>query len=103
MFKSYRYAISNFCAESFSPIQRKTTVINFEEQLRGRLARISEIKDRENQSAVYQLLTDTILVLSDFDVLQYAAQAHEICQSLIAKRNEFFLCTLFKKYLGILK
>jgi len=67
-------------------IQLKTTVINVEEQLRGRLAQISEIKDGENQSAVYQLLTDTILMLSDFDVLQYDAKAREIYQSLKAER-----------------
>jgi len=32
-----------------------TTVINVEEQLRGRLAQISEIKDGENKSVAYQL------------------------------------------------
>lgn len=67
-------------------IQLNTTVINVEEQLRGRLAQISEIKDGENQSAAYQLLTDTILMLSDFDVLQYDAQARKIYQSLKAQR-----------------
>lgn len=67
-------------------IPLKTTVINVEEQLRGRLAQISEIKDGHNQSAAYQLLTDTILMLSEFDVLQYDAQAREIYQSLKAQR-----------------
>lgn len=67
-------------------IPLKTTVINVEEQLRGRLAQVSEIKDGDNQSAAYQLLTDTILMLSEFDVLQYDAQAREIYQSLKAQR-----------------
>lgn len=63
-----------------------TTVINVEEQLRGRLAQISEIKDGENKSAAYQLLTDTILMLSEFDVLQYDAKAREVYQSLKMQR-----------------
>jgi tRNA(fMet)-specific endonuclease VapC len=67
-------------------IQLKTTVINVEEQLRGRLAQISEIKEGENQSTAYQRLTDTILMLSEFDFLQYDAKAREIYQSLKAQR-----------------
>lgn len=67
-------------------IQLKTTIINVEEQLRGRLAQISEIKDGENQSIAYQLLTDTILMLSEFDVLQYDAKSREIYQSIRAQR-----------------
>ncbi len=63
-----------------------TTVINVEEQLRGRLAQISEIKDGENKSVAYQLLTDTILMLSEFDVLQYDFKAREVYQSLKVQR-----------------
>jgi tRNA(fMet)-specific endonuclease VapC len=63
-----------------------TTVINVEEQLRGRLAQISEIKDGENKSIAYQLLTDTILMLSEFDILQYDAKAREVYQSLKMQR-----------------
>lgn len=69
-----------------SEIQLLTTVINVEEQLRGRLAQVSEIKDGENQSTAYQLLTDTILMLSEFDVLQYDAKAREIYQLLKTQR-----------------
>lgn len=88
-------------------IQLNTTVINVEEQLRGRLAQISEIKDGENQSAAYQLLTDTILMLSDFDVLQYDAKAREIYQSLKAQRirvgtQDMRIASIVIAYNGIL-
>jgi tRNA(fMet)-specific endonuclease VapC len=62
------------------------TVINVEEQLRGRLAQISEIKEEENKPSAYQLLTNTILLLSEFDVLQYDDEAREIYQSLKLQR-----------------
>jgi len=88
-------------------IRLKTTVINVEEQLRGRLAQISEIKDGENQSAAYQLLSDTILMLSDFDVLQYNAKAREIYQSLKAQRirigtQDMRIASIVIAYNGIL-
>ena len=69
-----------------SQIQLTTTAINVEEQLRGRLAQIAEIRDGENQSSAYQRLTDTILMLSEFHILQYDAKAREIYQSLKAQR-----------------
>ncbi|WP_434684154.1 type II toxin-antitoxin system VapC family toxin [Pseudanabaena minima] len=88
-------------------IQLHTTVINVEEQLRGRLAQISEIKDGENQSAAYRLLSDTILMLSDFDVLQYNAKAREIYQSLKAQRirvgtQDMRIASIVIAYNGIL-
>jgi tRNA(fMet)-specific endonuclease VapC len=67
-------------------IQLATTAINVEEQLRGRLAQIAEIKDGENQSIAYKHLTDTMLMLSEFDILPYDAKAREIYQSLKAQR-----------------
>jgi tRNA(fMet)-specific endonuclease VapC len=98
------YLISRLQA---TQIQLKTTVINVEEQLRGRLAQISEIKDGENQSGAYQLLTDTILMLSEFDVLQYDAKAREIYQSLQAKRirvgtQDMRIASIVIAYNGIL-
>ena len=98
------YLISRLQA---TQIQLKTTVINVEEQLRGRLAQISEIKDGENQSGAYQLLTDTILMLSEFDVLQYDAKAREIYQSLKAKRirvgtQDMRIASIVIAYNGIL-
>ncbi|MFM7887547.1 MAG: type II toxin-antitoxin system VapC family toxin [Pseudanabaena sp.] len=63
-----------------------TTVISVEEQLRGRLAQISELKDGESKSSAYQLLTNTVLLLSEFDVLQYDAKAREVYQFLKLQR-----------------
>jgi len=63
-----------------------TTVISVEEQLRGCLAQISEIKDGESKSSAYQLLTNTVLLLSEFDILQYDAKAREVYQSLKLQR-----------------
>ncbi len=69
-----------------STLKLTTTVINVEEQLRGRLAQISEIKDGENKSVAYQLLTDTILMLSEFDIVQYEGKARKVYQSLKEQR-----------------
>ena len=90
-----------------SEIQLLTTVINVEEQLRGRLAQVSEIKDGENQSTAYQLLTDTILMLSEFDVLQYDAKAREIYQLLKTQRirvgtQDMRIASIVIAYNGIL-
>ena len=90
-----------------SEIQLVTTVINVEEQLRGRLAQVSEIKDGENQSTAYQLLTDTILILSEFDVLQYDAKAREIYQLLKTQRirvgtQDMRIASIVIAYNGIL-
>ena len=90
-----------------SEIRLTTTVINVEEQLRGRLAQVSEIKDGENQSTAYQLLTDTILMLSEFDVLQYDAKAREIYQLLKTQRirvgtQDMRIASIVIAYNGIL-
>jgi tRNA(fMet)-specific endonuclease VapC len=63
-----------------------TTAINAEEQLRGRLAQISEAKDEAKQAVAYQWLTETITFLSTFQILQYTAQAQAIYQILKANR-----------------
>jgi tRNA(fMet)-specific endonuclease VapC len=68
-----------------SQTQLTTTVINLEEQLKGRLAQVAEIKEGENQSIAYHRLTDTILMLSEFDILQYDSKAREIYQYLKAQ------------------
>ena len=90
-----------------SEIRLTTTVINVEEQLRGRLAQVSEIKDGENQSNAYQLLTDTILMLSEFDVLQYDAKARVIYQLLKMQRirvgtQDMRIASIVIAYNGIL-
>jgi len=90
-----------------SQTQLTTTVINLEEQLRGRLAQVAEIKEGENQSIVYQLLTDTILMLSEFDILQYDSKAREIYQYLKAQRirvgtQDLRIASIVIAYNGIL-
>jgi tRNA(fMet)-specific endonuclease VapC len=63
-----------------------TTVVNAEEQLRGRLAQISEAKDEDKQAIAYQWLTETMTFLSAFQVLQYTTQAQAIYQTLRTNR-----------------
>ena len=63
-----------------SQTQLTTTAINVEEQLRGRLAQVSESKNRNNPSNAYQLLTETVLLLSEFNILQYDAKSYRIYQ-----------------------
>ena len=52
-------------------VQLTTTAINVEEQLRGRLAQVAEAKNTNNLSNAYQRLTETVLLLSEFNILQY--------------------------------
>lgn len=63
-----------------------TTVINAEEQLRGRLAQITEAREDAKREVAYQWLTKTITFLSAFQMLQYDTQAQEIYQSLKEQR-----------------
>jgi tRNA(fMet)-specific endonuclease VapC len=58
----------------------KTTVITLEEQLRGRLAQISEAKDESKKAIAYQWLTTTILLLSEFEIVQYDEKAQAVYQ-----------------------
>jgi tRNA(fMet)-specific endonuclease VapC len=63
-----------------------TTVINAEEQLRGRLAQVAEAKDESSQTTAYQWLTRTIGFLSAFQILQYDAQAQLIYKTFKAQK-----------------
>lgn len=63
-----------------------TTAINVEEQLRGRLAQIAEARDGRTKSLTYKLLVDTVMLLSEFTVLQYDEKSDDIYQSLKAQR-----------------
>jgi tRNA(fMet)-specific endonuclease VapC len=67
-------------------VQLTTTAINVEEQLRGRLAQIAEAKDGRTKSIAYRFLVDTVMLLSEFTVLQYDAKSDDIYQSLKAQR-----------------
>lgn len=67
-------------------VQLTTTAINVEEQLRGRLAQVAEAKDGRSKSIAYRYLVDTVMLLSEFTVLQYDAKSDNIYQSLKAQR-----------------
>ena len=56
-------------------VQLTTTAITVEEQLRGRLAQVAEAKDGGKQSLAYQRLVETVMLLSEFHVLQYYEKA----------------------------
>jgi tRNA(fMet)-specific endonuclease VapC len=67
-------------------IQLTTTVINIEEQLRGRLAQVAEAKDGFVQSNAYQRLVETVMLLSEFNILQYDEKSQEIYQDFRNQR-----------------
>ncbi len=63
-----------------------TTAINVEEQLRGRLAQIAEAKDSTVLAGAYQRLVETVLMLSEFNILAYNAKSQEIYQQMKTQR-----------------
>jgi tRNA(fMet)-specific endonuclease VapC len=65
--------------EAQSPL--KTTAINLEE-LRGRLAQVAQARDDASKSIAYSWLTETVTLLSEFQILQYDQKAQEIYQTL---------------------
>lgn len=67
-------------------IQLTTTAINVEEQLRGRLAQVAEAKEGVVQSNAYQRLVETVMLLSEFHVLQYDQKSQEIYQNFRKQR-----------------
>jgi tRNA(fMet)-specific endonuclease VapC len=67
-------------------VQLTTTAINVEEQFRGRLAQIADAKDGTTQSIAYQRLVETVLLLSEFNVLQYDAKSQQVFQALKTQR-----------------
>ncbi|BAY74006.1 hypothetical protein NIES25_04140 [Nostoc linckia NIES-25] len=62
-------------------VQLTTTAINVEEQLRGRLAQVAEAKDGVLQSNAYQRLIETVMLLSEFNILQYDEKSQDIYQN----------------------
>lgn len=66
--------------------QLATTAINVEEQLRGRLAQIAEADNDAKQSMGYQRLVETVMLLSEFQILPYDQQAQVIYRALKAQR-----------------
>lgn len=66
--------------------QLSTTAINVEEQLRGRLAQVAEARGGVALASAYQRLVETVLMLSEFNMLEYNARSHEVYQELKAQR-----------------
>ncbi|MEC4818879.1 MAG: type II toxin-antitoxin system VapC family toxin [Scytonema sp. PMC 1069.18] len=84
-----------------------TTAINVEEQLRGRLAQVAETKDGIAKSIAYQRLVETVMLLSEFNILQYDAKSYEIYQSLKTQRirvgtQDLRIASIAISYNGIL-
>ena len=63
-----------------------TTAINIEEQLRGRLAQVAEAKDGIVLSNAYRWLSETVQMISVFEVLQFTEAAQSIYQDLKSQR-----------------
>lgn len=54
---------------SVANVQLTTTAINVEEQVKGRLAQIAEAQDGTKKSIAYQRLVETVMLLSEFNIL----------------------------------
>ncbi|OYD97603.1 nucleic acid-binding protein [Nostoc sp. 'Peltigera membranacea cyanobiont' 210A] len=67
-------------------IQLTTTAINVEEQLRGPLAQVAEAKEGVLQSNTYQRLVETVMLLSEFNILHYDEKSQEIYQKFRNQR-----------------
>jgi tRNA(fMet)-specific endonuclease VapC len=63
-----------------------TTAINVEEQVRGRLAQISEAKDGDALANAYRWLSETVKLLSEFEILQFTVEAQSIYRELKSQR-----------------
>ena len=63
-----------------------TTVINVEEQLRGRLAQIAAAKDETILANAYSLLSETVTLLSEFEALPFTKESQIIYRDLKAQR-----------------
>ena len=71
----------------FSAGKVKTTIVSFEEQLRGRLAVISRARNRPSEVAAYKHLQILLRFFSEIPVLDYTEDAmarfHELRQSRV--------------------
>lgn len=81
--RNHLVLIERLKAES---IQLTTTAINVEEQLRGRLAQVAEAKVGVSLSNAYRWLSETVKLLSDFEVLQFTEEAQLLYQEFKAQR-----------------
>ncbi len=90
-----------------SQVQLTTTAINIEEQLKGRLAQVAEAKNGATQSRAYQRLVETVMLLSEFQILQYDEKSRDIYQVLKAQRirvgtQDLRIASITLAYNGIL-
>jgi tRNA(fMet)-specific endonuclease VapC len=67
-------------------VDLKTTAINVEEQLRGRLAQVAEAKSGISLTNAYRWLSETVKLLADFEVLQFTEEAQLIYQDFKSRR-----------------
>lgn len=67
-------------------VKLTTSAINIEEQLRGRLAQVAEAKEGILQSNAYQRLIETVMLLSEFNILQYDEKSQDIYQNFRNQR-----------------
>ncbi|MBW4643029.1 MAG: type II toxin-antitoxin system VapC family toxin [Goleter apudmare HA4340-LM2] len=84
-----------------------TTAINVEEQLRGRLAQVAEAKDGNTLSSAYQRLVETVMLLSEFQILEYDETSRDIYQTLKKQRirvgtQDLRIASITLAYNGIL-
>ena len=86
-----------------------TTAINIEEQVKGRLAQVAEAKTKDGGALInaYQRLVETMMLLSEFQVLQYNQNACAIYQSLKGQRirigtQDLRIASITLAYNGIL-
>jgi tRNA(fMet)-specific endonuclease VapC len=63
-----------------------TTVINVEEQVKGRLRQLAEAKNDAMRSQCYEWLTETIRFLGAFQILQYTPEAQQIFADFRSQR-----------------
>ncbi|MGI0480759.1 type II toxin-antitoxin system VapC family toxin [Geminocystis sp. CENA526] len=67
-------------------VQLTTTAINVEEQLRGRLAQVTQAKGGFTRTVAYQRLIETVMLLSEFRILPYDGRSDIIYQNLKSQR-----------------
>jgi tRNA(fMet)-specific endonuclease VapC len=81
--RNHQALIARLQAES---VNLTTTAINVEEQLRGRLAQVAEAKAGISLANAYRWLSETVKLLSDFEVLQFTEEAQLIYQEFKSQR-----------------
>jgi tRNA(fMet)-specific endonuclease VapC len=63
-----------------------TTIVNIEEQLRGRLGQLADAKDEDKRGLAHWWLAETVQLLSMFQVLPYDDRAQSFFKTFKAQR-----------------